>query len=129
MELTGLSEKSRAILEMIAKGHSYEQILVQELAWRYQDIFDAAAEALAFSGGAPPKESARSRPVSADGKAYHLDDIRQAHPHAYEKWTPAEDERLRQLSREGKSVKELADALQRQPGAIRSRLGKLGLGS
>ena len=27
-----LTEKSRAILEPIAKGHSYEQILVQELA-------------------------------------------------------------------------------------------------
>jgi hypothetical protein len=28
-----MTEKSRLILEAIAKGHSYEQILVQELAW------------------------------------------------------------------------------------------------
>jgi DNA-binding NarL/FixJ family response regulator len=127
MESTALSEKSRAILEMIAKGHSYEQILVQELAWRYQDIFEAAAEALALAGSALPASVTRTRPISADGKAYHLDEIRQTHPHAYEKWTTADDERLRQLSSEGKSVKEMADALQRQPGAIRSRLGKLGL--
>jgi hypothetical protein len=65
--------------------------------------------------------------MTADGKAYHLDEIRQAHPHAYERWTAADDDRLRQLSRDGKSVKEIADAFQRQPGAIRSRLGKLGL--
>ena len=41
-----LSEKSRAILQAIAKGHTYEQILVQDLAWTYHDIFQAAAEAL-----------------------------------------------------------------------------------
>ena len=48
-----LSEKSRAILEAIAKGRTYEQILVQELAWTYHDIFPAAAEALAESAPAP----------------------------------------------------------------------------
>ena len=41
-----LSEKSRAILQAIAEGHTYEQILVQDLAWTYHDIFQAAAEAL-----------------------------------------------------------------------------------
>src|SRR5260221_10009132 len=41
-----LSEKSRAILEAIAKGHTYEQILVQDLAWTYHDIFQAAVQAL-----------------------------------------------------------------------------------
>ena len=34
-----LSEKSRAILQAIAKGHTYEQILVQDLAWTYHDAF------------------------------------------------------------------------------------------
>ena len=126
MESSGLSEKSRAILEMIAKGHSYEQVLVQELAWTYQDIFDAASEALALAGSATTVKALRS-PVSTDGKAYAVEAIRQAHPQAYEKWTAADDERLRQLSCEGKCMKELADAFQRQAGAIRSRLGKLGL--
>lgn len=34
-----LSEKSRAILQAVAKGHTYEQILVKDLAWTYHDIF------------------------------------------------------------------------------------------
>ena len=41
-----LSEKSRAILEAIAEGHSYEQILSTRIAHTYNDIFHAAAEAL-----------------------------------------------------------------------------------
>jgi DNA-binding CsgD family transcriptional regulator len=32
-----LSEKSRTVLQAIAKGHTYEQILVQDLAWTYQN--------------------------------------------------------------------------------------------
>ena len=85
MEPIGLSEKSRAILEAIAEGHSYEQILVQDLAWTYQDIFQAVAEALeALKDGG--------------GKSYdeRMEEIRHAHPRAYEKWSDEEDERLRQ---------------------------------
>ena len=48
-----LTEKSRLILEAIAKGHTYEQILVQDLAWTYHDIFQAAAEALHQAAPAP----------------------------------------------------------------------------
>jgi len=46
MEPGELSEKSRAILEAIAEGHSYEQILSGRIAGTYNDIFRAAAEAL-----------------------------------------------------------------------------------
>jgi hypothetical protein len=108
-----LSSKSIAILEAIAKGHSYEQILVQELAWTYNDIFQAAAEAL---------EAAPSPGVE---KTYSVDDIRREHPHAYEKWDAAQDEHLRRLFREGKTAVQIAQILKRQPGAIRSRLVKL----
>jgi hypothetical protein len=127
MGKAALSERSRAILEAVAQGKSYEQILVQELAWTYHDIFNAAAEALALAGATPPPSAIRVRPAGPDGKAYHVEEIRQSHPHAYEKWTAEDDERLRRLFREGKNVNELAAALQRQPGAIRSRLGKLNL--
>jgi hypothetical protein len=61
-----LSEKSRAILQAIAKGHTYEQILVQDLAWTYHDIFQAAAEALA----APQ--------MTHEGKTYVVEE---SHPH------------------------------------------------
>jgi hypothetical protein len=110
-----LSEKSRAILEEIAQGHTYEQILVKELAWTYHDIFDAAAEALrTIASTGPPK-------------AYAVSEIREEHPRAYEAWSSDEDDRLRHLFRSGMAVQDVATTLQRQPGAIRSRLAKLGL--
>jgi len=70
METTELTEKSRAILEAIAKGHTYEQILVQDLAWTYHDIFQAAAEALDVAK------------AERGGKSYdqRMDEIRQDHP-------------------------------------------------
>ena len=116
MEPIGLSEKSHAILESIARGHSYEQILVQDLAWTYQDIFRAAAEALEVlkNGGGSRYEE-------------RMEEIRQAHPRAYEKWSDEEDDRLRRLFQSQTPVKEIARMLQRQPSAIRSRLAKLNL--
>lgn len=110
-----ISEKSRAILQAIAKGHTYEQILVQDLAWTYHDIFQAAAEAL------------EAGPASNDGKSYSVGEIRHEHPRAYEKWSAEEDSELSKLFRNGKSVKEIATVLNRQDGAIRSRLAKLNL--
>lgn len=110
-----LSEKSRAILQAIAKGHTYEQILVQELAWTYHDIFQAAAEALEIGQ------------ASNEAKSYSVGEIRHDHPRAYEKWSAEEDGQLTELFRSGKNVKEIAGTLHRQEGAIRSRLTKLNL--
>ena len=110
-----LSDKSRAILEAIAKGHTYEQILVQELAWTYHDIFQAAAEALAVNAPDGP------------AKTYSVEGIRQDHPSAYAKWDEAQDAELRHLFQEGRPVAEIAALMERQPGGIRSRLAKLGL--
>src|SRR5690606_18202645 len=44
-----LSEKATAILEMIARGHNYEQILSAYPIFTYKDIFEAAEEALKLS--------------------------------------------------------------------------------
>jgi hypothetical protein len=43
MEPNKLSDKARAILEAIAKGHIYEQILAQDLAWTYHHISGKAS--------------------------------------------------------------------------------------
>ena len=110
-----LTDKSRTILEAIAKGHTYEQILVQELAWTYHDIFQAAAEALEATGSSTPAQ------------AYSVEEIRHDHPKAYEKWDAAQDAQLRQLFREGRTVAHIAAMMKRQPGGITSRLAKLGL--
>jgi uncharacterized protein YciW len=117
VETTELTERSRAILEAIAHGHAYEQILVQDLTLTYHDIFQAAVEALDVAK------------AERGGKSYdeRMKEIRQAHPRAYEKWSAEEDDRLSQLSQSRKPVSEIANVLQRQPSAIRSRLAKLSL--
>ncbi len=65
--------------------------------------------------------------VGEETKTYNLDEIRNEYPRAYEKWDPEEDNILGVKYREGLSVSELSDLFYRQPGAIRSRLKKLGL--
>ena len=62
-------------------------------------------------------------PSSAD--AERLQTIKQVHPHAYEKWTQADDAALLSLHAAGTPLSELATYFRRQPSAIRSRLAKL----
>jgi hypothetical protein len=50
--------------------------------------------------------------------------LHEAYPRAYEKWTDEEDAKLEQLVRSGRPVNDVAAQLQRQPGAIRSRIAK-----
>jgi hypothetical protein len=60
-------------------------------------------------------------------KAYSVEQMRQKHPKAYERWTSDEDEHLKAKYREGATIAELAVFFQRRDSAIRSRLAKLGL--
>jgi hypothetical protein len=110
-----LSSKTVAVLEMIAAGHTYEQVLAAYPDLSYLDIFAAAREALQAVG------------QSDASYAERLAKIREKHPRAYEKWSDEEDVRLTALFQSQRPVKEIAATLQRQPGAIRSRLVKLGL--
>lgn len=57
----------------------------------------------------------------------YIVEARIEHPNAYKPWTLSEEETLTRLFKEGKSTKELYELLGRKPGAIRSRLRKLGL--
>ena len=59
--------------------------------------------------------------------ADHLAEIRKTHPRAYEPWTESEERELERLNGAGLSVAELAARFSRRPGAIRSRLNRLGL--
>ena len=59
---------------------------------------------------------------------YTMEEKRREHPRAYEKWSPEDDERLKEMYAAGHSVAELAKHFGRNNGAIRSRLNKLGLG-
>ena len=107
--------KSRTILEAIADGHSFEQILACKPELTYNDIFRAAAEAL--EGIDQPSQ----------GKSYSIEEIRQQYLRAYEKWSAVEDAQLTELYRSGLNPRQIAKTLERQPSAIRSRLAKLNL--
>jgi DNA-binding NarL/FixJ family response regulator len=79
-------------------------------------IFAAAREALTLA--------AEQRADYAE----RLARIKQKHSRAYERWTDEEDAQLRDAVQRGTAVSEIAQQLQRQPGAIRSRPAKLRIG-
>jgi ATP-dependent DNA helicase RecQ len=56
-----------------------------------------------------------------------LSSVRKTHAKAYERWLPEDDDRLKESFRRGMRVNDIAASFQRKPGAIRSRLKKLGL--
>lgn len=109
-----LSKKGARILGLIADGHSYNQIVDGLTETTYLDIFAAAEEALHLCES-PSDYDDRMRRVKS------------RHPRAYERWECSEDETLTSLHREGRTVAHMAEQLQRQPSAIRSRLAKLNL--
>lgn len=71
------------------------------------------------------KEFLGSLGIKVKAKAYSIVQIRKTHPFAYQKWTTQEEQRLINLYKTGKTIKEISHILQRQPGGIRSRLEKL----
>jgi hypothetical protein len=154
---TTLSEQARAILELIAAGRSYDQILLRFPELSYQDIFAAAGEALAKlqagtdrtagiahavgseaaatspdtapDGGSLPASAERPPSESASPKRFpsYIERARQTHHRAWARWTPDEDVQLAGMFRRGAHFAEIGQALGRHNGAIRSRLAKLGL--
>lgn len=111
-----LSDQSVNVLEMIAAGYTYEQILAIFPDLTYLDIFRAAEEALGLAMQCP-----------SPGAPTTLAKKRERYPRAYEAWTDAENDQLRRLVRSGATVARIAGQLQRNRGAIRSRILKLGL--
>jgi hypothetical protein len=66
--------------------------------------------------------------ITEGGKAgTSLERIRCQYPNAYARWSDEDDRLLGATSRRGKTIAELAAQFGRQPGAIESRLRKLGL--
>jgi hypothetical protein len=56
-----------------------------------------------------------------------VDSARSRHPRAFELWTDAEDERLRDAHAKGLTRVQLSEMFERQPSAITSRLDTLGI--
>lgn len=115
---TVLSSRAVAVLEMIAAGCGYEQILAAHPDFTYFDIFAGAQEAL---------DAHVCRPHPATCPTFRLAEVRTRHRRAYERWTDGEDCRLREYVRAGETVARIAGRLQRRRSAIRSRIVKLDL--
>lgn len=60
-------------------------------------------------------------------KAYTLEEKRKEHGNAYLPWEKVADDILINFYNEGKTIKEIAEILERSKGAIQSRLKKLGI--
>lgn len=110
-----ISANSIKVLEMIAAGSAYDQILAAYPSLTYLNIFHAAQEA------SDALSQSDRQPVVG------LAEIRRSYPRAYEKWAAAEEQKLRQMTRTGFTVAQIAGRLQRQRSAIRSRIVRLGL--
>lgn len=80
-------------------------------------------------GGSIPKQNSHGSAVSSSTlpKTYSVEDIRHRHPNAYQTWSESEDKKLTAYVLDGAHIKVIAEALGRKPGAIQSRIGKLGL--
>jgi DNA-binding NarL/FixJ family response regulator len=87
------------------------------------DVQGEATQPAPKRSAAPSSESAGSPKWSAE----RLAEVRRKHPRAYDKWTTAEDDRLKDMLSDGAAVAQIARELERQPSAIRSRLNRLGL--
>jgi len=92
------------------------------VAQKQQDFAAASAAKPARSAGAEP---ARPRMPWTQGAA--LNAMRATHAKAYAPWTRDEDSDLKRRQQAGERVETIAAEFGRKPGAIRSRLKKLGL--
>ena len=110
--------------DMVARRPADERALLmvhgvgRVKAERYGEAFLAVVRAATDADARPPGTDAPSREE-------RLREVRELHPRAYEPWDAHEEARLRELRRQGLSIKAIAAELQRQPSAIQSRLRQL----
>ena len=122
--LPQLSPRSIRVLQLIANGHGYAQILsaCPEISWA--DIFEAAAEAIRLDQ--PDEKLPEDTGIEAKyPPPPHR--LQKRHARKYEPWSAAEDRDLETMHAKGSTKAEMADILHRQTSAISHRLRTLGL--
>lgn len=72
------------------------------------------------------KTPAEKKPLS-NSPLSTINAFKESFPKAFDRWTPADDEKLEKLFCEKKSIDEIARVFQRQTSAIRARINKLEL--
>ena len=75
-----------------------------------------------------PSQAPPTTPTAVTPKAYTVDEKRKEQGrNAYARWTEQDDQKLKELYGQKKSIRELAEHFHRGKRAIQSRLSKLGL--
>lgn len=106
-----LSEQARNILQRIAEGYAFEQILNDYSA---NHIQDAAREALEVDAATRPATLAPDKRVKTNIRTYEV-------------WTEKEDSLLLERVENDVSLQDIATELERHPMTIRRRITQLGL--
>ena len=109
--------RSREILRLVAKGHSYEQILAAIPGLTYRNIFRAAHEALRLLEVGEEE--------SAPGETGGYPD--EAPERAGQKWTAEEETELRRMYERHDSLSYTMRSLKRSELAVKARLVRMGL--
>jgi archaellum component FlaC len=115
------SLQQRQLTELQQKVDNALAQLSEEIA----GIPNRVQEAVASRGGEINPQFGSG--LNGDRPKTQNEKIRQKYPRAYVKWSQDEDENLKKEYASCQEIGELAQRFQRQPGAIRSRLQKLGL--
>jgi hypothetical protein len=93
-----------------------------------RQIVEQLALLIPVPGAEPAGADTAHGPGSVVAKTYDVAVLRKEHCQAYAPWSEQDDEYLRSRFLEGATLRDLVSEFGRQPGGIRSRLRKLGLG-
>lgn len=120
------------VLELIAQGYSYYQILLRHNELTLADIMLSAKLAQELIGEFVTAQSTirvegNISLTASGGRVVNLTRMREEFPRAFEPWTRTEDRELAQQFHDKVSIAEMVRLHGRKPGAIRTRLKKLGL--
>ncbi len=108
---------------------AFGKIPPEELIAIHKNFINACGGKILDSGKEPnftAKGNKENHALSSEG-AYSVEEIRGKYPNAYKSWSEEEDLMLSKHYKSGKNIKEIAECLGREKGAISSRLKKLGL--
>ncbi len=118
--------------ETLSRISGVGSVKLEQLGGEFLEAIRSYACEHGLEDRTPPSRShAHGRGTEPSGgtedPAYSVQEIRQQHARAYEKWSREEDEELVGKHGMGSNLSDLAEHFGRQPSAIRSRLKMLGL--
>ncbi len=128
--ITELGNESRFIEELTEKyidrrnfvtiNYESEPVLCSVCGFQMEAFFKGCPMCLTPTAAGSEKRAEEENTA-------HVEKIRETHPHAYERWSDEEDDQLKKHIAAGRTIDSIAQELQRQPSAIRSRITKLTL--